>query len=288
MIIRIERKKHGFSIIANEPLRDKRLSYRARGVLAYLLTRPDNWEVKMEEVTANGTEGRDAIRKVMRELEHFGYASLEPCRGKGGKVVGRSWVVKETPNTTESLKIPTSVKTERRKNRTSEKPNVGKSGDIIITDSEAITEKEEITERESARAKNASPLETETPLSENERSGGSAAVDYNDSPCAKTPLELEAGIRAFYIAHQEEWRAGVLENAGGRTYTDTARKDIVKGFCEWAIDNGRGNDTFSRLNARLQKWFRDQKTMRKDNTTTTAQGDAKPPVYTPPKRLITA
>ena len=138
-----------------------------------------------------------------------------------------------------------------------------------------------------ARAKKSSTLEDKTPLVENKSPGG-GVPDFGDRPAAKTPMELEAGIRAFYMAHPREWRDGVLENAGGRVYSMTDRQDIVKGFCEWAIEKNRGFDTYSQLNARLQKWFRDQKTMRKDNVTTTAQGDVKPGVYTPPKRLITA
>lgn len=113
--------------------------------------------------------------------------------------------------------------------------------------------------------------------------GGSAAPAWSDRPGANTPRELENAIRAFYIAHPTEWKDGVLENAGGRAYDDTARKDIVKGFCEWAIDNGRGNDTYTRLNARLQKWFRDQKAMRVNST-----GTAAPPTYERRKPLITA
>ena len=70
------RRNHNFTILPNELIRDDRLSYRARGVLAYLLALPDGSHFDSRILSERGKEGRDAIRSVFRELEAAGYMRL--------------------------------------------------------------------------------------------------------------------------------------------------------------------------------------------------------------------
>lgn len=63
-----------FTIISNAVLNDDRLSFRARGVLMWLLSKPADWRTRSEAIADQSpTEGRDAIRTAMRELETLGY-----------------------------------------------------------------------------------------------------------------------------------------------------------------------------------------------------------------------
>jgi hypothetical protein len=46
-IIRVERdRKHPYTIINDTFANDARLSFAARGVLAYLLTKPNDWQIR--------------------------------------------------------------------------------------------------------------------------------------------------------------------------------------------------------------------------------------------------
>jgi hypothetical protein len=67
------RASDNFAQISNQALQDERLTYRARGVLASMLSRPPGWTTSAERLAAAGGEGRDAIRAVLRELEKYGY-----------------------------------------------------------------------------------------------------------------------------------------------------------------------------------------------------------------------
>lgn len=79
-IIRSARPDSGFYILQNAVAEDERLSFRARGVLIALLVKPDDWRCTTEELEKQGTEGREAIRTALRELEAAGY--LERVRSQ--------------------------------------------------------------------------------------------------------------------------------------------------------------------------------------------------------------
>jgi hypothetical protein len=72
-IIRAPRPDDHFTVIRNDVLRDARLSYRARGLLASILSRPDNWRCNSKALAAEATEGRDAVRVALTELQEVGY-----------------------------------------------------------------------------------------------------------------------------------------------------------------------------------------------------------------------
>lgn len=71
--------------VDSRTINDDALSFRARGVLAWLLEKPDDWTVNAEAIAARGTEGRDAIRAALRELEAGGYIERRQFRADNGK-----------------------------------------------------------------------------------------------------------------------------------------------------------------------------------------------------------
>lgn len=73
MIIRIAKRPRGWTVISNETLQDERLSYKATGLLAYLLSMPDDWRVNREDLADRKTDGVAAVRSALNELDSAGY-----------------------------------------------------------------------------------------------------------------------------------------------------------------------------------------------------------------------
>ncbi len=94
-IIRTKKDK-GYFVASNRPFNDSRLSWAARGVLAYLFSKPDDWELRFSDLLNQGDLGRDALRGVLKELQRYGYLVRQIVRGAGGRVAWES-VVYETP-----------------------------------------------------------------------------------------------------------------------------------------------------------------------------------------------
>jgi hypothetical protein len=101
MIIRGQRKTKNFTVIANDVLRDDRLSYRARGLLACILSRPDNWRTSADSLAREGKEGRAAILTALKELEDAGYLVRTRVQDKSGLWRTHSTVYDEPRNITE-------------------------------------------------------------------------------------------------------------------------------------------------------------------------------------------
>jgi hypothetical protein len=69
-------------------LTDPHLSFKARGLLAYLLSlEPDELVTSAETLATVGRDGRDAVLSGLRELEDRDYLEREAVR-EGGPVVG--------------------------------------------------------------------------------------------------------------------------------------------------------------------------------------------------------
>jgi hypothetical protein len=71
--IRRQRRPNRYTVLDNKVIYDTRLSWRALGLLAYLLSKPDGWETDAQRLAALRKEGRDAVRSALNEIEAAGY-----------------------------------------------------------------------------------------------------------------------------------------------------------------------------------------------------------------------
>lgn len=108
MIIRTARPQTKFTIIKNSVLTDDRMSFRARGILAAILSRPNDWRTSSELLASQsgGREGRDAIRTALKELEACGYLiRRKEKHPKTGRFSTNYYVFDEPQNTEDGLAV---------------------------------------------------------------------------------------------------------------------------------------------------------------------------------------
>ncbi|WP_230670953.1 helix-turn-helix domain-containing protein [Rathayibacter sp. Leaf248] len=84
----IERPNLGFeghfTLIPNAWARDPRLSRKAKGLLAELLSHRPGWKVSVRQLAKVGKEGRDAVYAAVAELVEHGYLERTQGHAEGG------------------------------------------------------------------------------------------------------------------------------------------------------------------------------------------------------------
>ena len=107
-----------YTMVNKAAFEDKRLSWEARGVLGYLLVKPDGWQIRINDLLDQSTScGRDQMRRILNELEAYGYLVRERKPVDRGRF---DWVshIYETPRDPSSEKIEQLAKRKNRKRKT--------------------------------------------------------------------------------------------------------------------------------------------------------------------------
>lgn len=83
-IIRGPEPRENFQILPNATARDRRLSFRARGLLVMMLSYPPDWRFDRDWLARQTDgEGSTAVRAALQELEKVGYLVRRRTRVKG-------------------------------------------------------------------------------------------------------------------------------------------------------------------------------------------------------------
>lgn len=122
---RSTRPDRKYAAIPNAMLRNESLSIEARGLLALLMTYADDWVFRRDHLMRITGMKKDKFTRVMGELVEAGYVERTQTRDESGRLLGRSWIIRDEP-TTEVRKNRT-MDTEVRKNRSPAEPLSGKS-----------------------------------------------------------------------------------------------------------------------------------------------------------------
>jgi hypothetical protein len=104
--LRVKKTKHYFSA-SNELFNDERLSWEARGLMGYLLSKPDDWTVRVSDLIRRGPAGMYKVQRILKELEECGYINRTRINQPGGKFVWETYIY-ESPTLNPTIgQIPT-------------------------------------------------------------------------------------------------------------------------------------------------------------------------------------
>ena len=111
-VFRVEKNKN-YTVMANYHLRDKGLSFRARGMLSTILSLPDDWDYSVNGLVTLAKDGYDSVKSTLKELEQNGYLVRTRARKGHGRLGSMIYTIYEEPQLAEGSPTegsPTQVK----------------------------------------------------------------------------------------------------------------------------------------------------------------------------------
>jgi len=77
-----------YATVPNELLNDSVISLKAKGMYAYIQSKPENWDFSAERISKQLKEGLPSVISALKELENFGYLARNRYQNNKG-----FWVV---------------------------------------------------------------------------------------------------------------------------------------------------------------------------------------------------
>ncbi len=87
-IFRINKTKN-YTVMSNHHLRDKKLSFKAKGLLSYMLSLPDTWDYSLKGLCSVSKDNETSIKSALKELKEHNYLKvnkLMPNKTKSGRI----------------------------------------------------------------------------------------------------------------------------------------------------------------------------------------------------------
>ncbi|WP_409068889.1 DnaD domain protein [Clostridium caseinilyticum] len=118
----IKDKENPYVMLNKYFVYDGRLSLKAKGLMSYFLSRPDNWKFYSSEIEKNCKDGEKAIRTAIKELENNGYIERLLKRDSNGKLIGGyDYTIFEIPQNIKSDETTCTKEEPKRQNAYSAK-----------------------------------------------------------------------------------------------------------------------------------------------------------------------
>lgn len=93
------KKEKDFVQIPNSILTSPDISLKAKGILALMLSLPNNWKFSIEGIASKCKESKECIRSAIKELEYAGHVKRTMMHGDDGKITGMEYEIFEEPYT---------------------------------------------------------------------------------------------------------------------------------------------------------------------------------------------
>lgn len=237
-------KNANYTTMSNYHLKDKRLSYKAKGLLSVILSLPDEWDYSLKGLSYIANDGIDSVRSTVKELEKFGYISRgAQTRDERGRMSAGEYFVYENPEQNPHFKS--------EKGNGSVEPNSAELENPTRSNSEENTALENPTRSNFTASTALDFPTTENPMTENPTTGTilnnkilNNQVLINQSIQQRDRIdriekrgEKASSFSALKEKDREEYREIIRENIGYEdNYSDDPNKNRVNEFVELMLD----------------------------------------------------
>ena len=96
-VFRVE-KTANYTVMSNTHLKDRRLSYKSKGLLSVILSLPPEWDYTITGLAVIATDGVDSVKTAIKELEKYGYVTRSQLRDERGRMAQNEYFVYENPS----------------------------------------------------------------------------------------------------------------------------------------------------------------------------------------------
>lgn len=94
---KVKNSDNPYVMINRSAIQDDNLSWKAKGVLVYLLSLPDDWRIYESELCTHSPDGLTTLKTSIKELISAGYIVREQDRDETGKFNGYIYNIHEQP-----------------------------------------------------------------------------------------------------------------------------------------------------------------------------------------------
>lgn len=92
-----KRRTNPYAQIANSILNDRELSLKAKGLYAFMYSKPDDWNFTASSMAAQLKESRKTILKMLQELRDFGIVEYQKNQNGTGRYILEDEMPPQTP-----------------------------------------------------------------------------------------------------------------------------------------------------------------------------------------------
>lgn len=94
---RVFKESGEFVTVHKAFIHDASLSWKAKGILLYLLSRPDDWQIYETELIKHTSDKLSSLKSGLKQLEEAGYIKRKRKRDDQGRMQGYEYEVYEQP-----------------------------------------------------------------------------------------------------------------------------------------------------------------------------------------------
>lgn len=225
-IIRAARKAQFYNL-PTHVVDDDRLSWEGRGMLIYLLSKPDNWTIQARDLinrtkkAIGKSAGKDKVYSIINELRAAGYIYREFKR-EGGNFVGVEYEVSETPDLeaaaeyVKSLEAKASTPFPDLTETVDQSPpftDLPETAESFTAKPETLDSTERATSIEKAVEPITDPLAVKSDQDQGAEIDSTLPADYPSEYPRNPASTIYAAWRAYAIAFRERYKIWPVYNA---------------------------------------------------------------------------
>lgn len=152
-IFRVNKNKD-YTVMSNYHLKDKNMSFKAKGLLSMMLSLPDDWDYSIKGIISISKENKTSIQSALKELEENKYLKRTKKQNEKGQfeyiydIYEKPWtenprienLVTDNPCTENMLQINTNIQNTNIQNTKKQNTNIkreyGEFKNVLLTDDE--------------------------------------------------------------------------------------------------------------------------------------------------------